>query len=242
MTVDDTMLEYVVLPGSPALRTLTLEGQIKRFEDTLRSRIFQPVHILLSTNNPDVDIAALAILNAIPEMLAQLQGYANESPTDHYRRGIEYIFPQRGHNVFDENELIQELMYGKLRSGIAHFAFVGERILLARDKENLSTIIIDKVDLGHMPGWTYFPPCMLSVNVPEWYAQIKKRVGDYISDLRDPTNDDLRSKFSERITRGDAPRKGEPTDCMCGPTRFCVRCADVKLPNSHIDARSVNGN
>jgi len=153
-----------------------------------------------------------------------------------YRKGIEYIFPDRDDNIFDEDELMDDLLYGKLRCGLAHFAFVGERILLTRGQGNLHSILIDAVNMSHMPGWTYFPPssCLLSVDVPFWYEQIQKRIGDYICDLRESTNTDLHSTFSERITRSDVPRKYMPTDCMCNSTRLCERCAEQKFPATHV--------
>ena len=85
----------------------------------------------------------LAILNAVPEMLAKCQGYEQKHTEEPfagktprlsaylYRKGIEYIFPQRHGNVFSDEELIDEMIYGNLRSGLAHFAFVSERILLS---------------------------------------------------------------------------------------------------------------
>ena len=59
-----------------------------------------------------------------------------------YRRGIEYIFPDRKNNVFEDEELIVDVIYGKLRCGLAHFAFAVERIPLSRNDENLCRVLI----------------------------------------------------------------------------------------------------
>ena len=250
---DGSLIPNNLLPGSPILKTFTMNQQIYWFEDSLRRWIFKPAKLLLDTGISDVDFAVLGILNAVPELLAKCQGYEktyinetfvgkNPGISEYlYRKGIEYIFPDRDDNVFEDEELIVDLIYGTLRCGLAHFAFASERIFLSRADKNLSSIGIDYVDVGTMPGWTYFPPSLLIlINVPEWYKQTEMRIGNYISDLRDPTNDDLRSKFSERITRGDTPRKGEPTGCMCHGNQFCVTCALEKFPNSHIDATICN--
>ena len=234
MTEQNSRHEYVVWPGSPLLKTYNIDQQIDWFEGYIDRWIFEPARSLLATNNTDFDPAVLAILNSIPDMLAQLQGFGNESAVSRYRRGIEYIFPNRDHNVFDDDELIKELLYGRLRCGLAHFAFVGERILITRCSDNLSSILIEQVDLGHMPGWSYDPPPLLAaVNVPEWYEQTEKRVGDYIKDLRDSTKTADRSKFSERITQGDTPPSGTPSGCVCNAMTFCVVCANVKFPGTH---------
>ena len=216
--------------------------------------IFNPVKLLLDTGDTNVDYAVLAILNGVPELLAKCQGYEqtydNETFTGKppglsaylYRKGIEYVFPQRGDNVFDDDELIDDLIYGKLRCGLAHFAFVGERILLTRGGENFGSVVIDAVDIGHTPGLTYFPPsCLLSIDVLEWYNSMVKRVGDYIADLRNGSNDDLRRTFSARITRNDAPRKGAATGCVCGPKGFCNNCADAKFPATHMNGGDTQG-
>ncbi len=256
MTTEDSKFEYVVLPGSPLLRTLTLEEQIYWFEDSLQRWVFRPAQLLLDTGNKDDDYAVLAILNAVPEMLAKCQGYVelyneesfnDEKPTGDekptcdkkptlavylYRKGLEYIFPDRDHNVFDDKELLDELIYGKLRCGLAHFAFADEKICLLRDCENLGSIGIDRAVPSHKPAWVYRPPNpLLSVNVPEWYKQTKKRVNDYLNELRDDSNKDLRKNFQKQIILGRGQRKGtSPTICVCGPKQFCFRCASEKFP------------
>ncbi len=147
----------------------------------------------------------------------------------------EFCFPNRDDNVFDDDELIDDLIYGKLRCGLAHFAFVGERILLTRGQGNLCSILISKVNMGHMRGWTYFPPsCLLSVDVLIWYEQIEKRMRDYICDLRNSSNKSMRSTFSERITRNDVRPSGTATGCMCNNTKLCEHCVDLKFPALHV--------
>lgn len=231
---DDGSFVYDLFPGSPILRTLTIDQQIKWFEESVQTRIFRPAKLMLDTGDENDDFAVLAILIAVPEMLAQLQGHEATSSTNRYRKGIEYIFPNRAHNVFTDDELIKELLYGTLRCGLAHFAFASEKIFVSRDYDNLSSLGIDYVKVGTIPDWTYCPPSpLVAINVPEWYEQTEKRVGEYISDLRDPRNGALRRKFSERITRGDAPLQGAPAGCVCGPKYFCVHCVDVKFPASH---------
>lgn len=244
--------KYDVWPGSPVLRTFTLEEQIDWFEGILQKHIFKPAQILLETNNKDFDLAVLAILNAVPEMLAKCQGYeemynkerlSDEKPTNEqckkpirrtaylYRKGIEYIFPDRDHNIFDDEKLVEELIYGKLRSGLAHSAFAGEKIQLLRDYKNLASVVIDGVPCKS--EWVYWPPnsfSLLSINVPEWYKQTKKRVNDYLNELRDDSNKDLRKNFQKQIILGSEQQKDTTTNCLCGPKGFCFQCAAVKFP------------
>ncbi len=244
---DDSLIPYNVLPGSPVLRTLTLDRQINWFEESIQRWIFKPAKRLLETGDINVDYAVLAILNAVPELLAKCQGYEQAYQFETfvgkrpgisaylYTKGIEYIFPHRGNNVFDDQELFNDLIYGKMRCGLAHFAFVGERILLSRGNGNFNSVVIDAIDVGHLPHMTYFPqPCLLTIDVPVWYSQMEERVDAYIRDLRNHDNDSLRLKFSERITKSDTPQNGEKSGCVCGPKRFCVNCAEAKFPATYI--------
>ena len=210
---EDRSVKLTPVPGSPILGNLSLDEQITWFDDSLQRWTFNPALRLLQTENPDVDFAVLTILNSIPEMLAKYQGF-EKSYTDKasgltaylYRKGIEYIFPDRDHNVFTDKEMITDLMYGQLRSGIAHSTFTGGRILISRDYENLSSILFDGAFGRRGNGLPKTLPLFLSVNVPEWYKQTKERVDDYINDLRDfddLAKDELRQNFSERLTRGN---------------------------------------
>ena len=221
-----------------------MEQQIDWFEDSLQKWVFKPAKLLLDTENEDNDYAILAILNAVPEMLAKCQGYEKTYNSETfcgnrpglteylYRKGIEFIFPDRDHNVYEDDELIVKLIYGKLRCGLAHFAFADERILLSRDYKNLCSIVIDKVDISYEPEWVYMPPNpLLSVNVLEWYEQTKKRVNDYLNELRDDSNKDLRKNFQKQIILGSGgQQKNMNPECVCGPKGFCFRCAAVKRP------------
>lgn len=251
MTAKDSKFKYDVWPGSPILRMFTLEGQIDWFDGILQKQIFKPAQTLLEANNEDFDLAVLAILNAVPEMLAKCQGYEEmynkEWPSDKepvsdekpkkptqkaylYRKGIEYIFPNRPRNiVLTEKEFFDELIYGKLRSGLAHSVFAGEKIRLARDGKHLYSVGIDGVPCKS--EWVYRPPSrLLSINVPEWYKQTKKRVNDYLNELRDDSNKDLRKNFQKQIILGSEQQKDTTTNCLCGSKRFCFQCAAVKFP------------
>lgn len=195
-------VKLIPVPGSSSLGNLSLDKQITWFEDSLQRWTFNPALLLLKTENPDVDFAVLTILNSIPEMLAKYQGFeksytakASGLTAYLYRKGIEYIFPDRDHNVFTDEVMIEKLMYGKLRSKIAHTVFTGERIVLTRQYPNLSSLQLPKGTKE-----------VLSVNVPEWYEQTKKQVDSYIDDLRkfdDPTKNGLRQNFSDGLTSGN---------------------------------------
>lgn len=253
MTAKDSKFKYDVWPGSTVLRTFTLEEQIDWFESILQKQVFEPAQILLEAKNEDFDLAVLTILNAVPEMLAKCQGYeemyneewpSNKKPVSDekpkpptrkaylYRKGIEYIFPNRPRNiVFTDKELFDKLIYGKLRSGLAHSIFADERIRLLRNRENLCSVVISEVEIQRKPEWIYRPPTpLLSINVPEWYKQTKNRVNDYLNELRDDSNKVLRKNFQKQIILGGEQQKDTAEDCVCPQKIFCFQCAAVKFP------------
>ena len=249
MKKERSMEKFYILPHSPILRTATLDQQIYWFEKSLQKWIFEPAKLLLDTGDESFDIAILSILNAVPELLAKCQGYEktyiNESieskrPSKSeylYGKGIEYIFKDLGENVFTDDELIK-LLYVNLRCELAHFAYIGEKIYLTRNKENLSSFII-KIPLDHIPGgWTYHPsPPLVSINVLQWFSKTNKRVGDYINDLQNPANADCRLTFSEHITCINSLKDNSSTGCICNDTQLCVNCALEKFPDSHLSAQ-----
>ena len=245
MTAKDSKFKYDVWPGSTVLRIFTLEEQIDWFEGILQKQVFEPAQILLEANNEDFDLAVLTILNAVPEMLAKCQGYEGRK-VYLYRKGIEYIFPDWPRDtVFTEKKLFDELIYGKLRSGLAHSIFADERIRLLRDRENLCSIVISEVKIQRKPEWIYRPPTpLLSINVPEWYKQTKKRVNDYLNELRDDSelredsNKVLRKNFQKQIILGGEQQKDTAKGCVCPQKIFCFRCAAVKFPIESLGEKS----
>ena len=204
------------------------------FEDRMCRWFLKPAEILLETKrgdgkeDPDVDFAVLAILNAVPEMLAQFQGCEDnykgnrgwqktwlwrslnpilqdivvsyiqkfrhsQGDNKHikkylYEQGLQYIFPWL-ENDKHKNQIMKRL-YGKLRNAIAHMGLTSTGIILERGIKNPIMLCQGRDS-----------KLVVIVNVPKWYEQTKKRVKDYISELRDPdpSKDDLRRKFRKRM-------------------------------------------
>ena len=171
------------------------------FEDRVCRWIFKPAKILLKTERdcgeeePDVDFAVLTILNALPEMLAQFQGYEYNYTGDPkhlkkylYEQGLQYIFPWLKNDKHKKS--IMKRLYGKLRNAIAHMGLTSTGIILERGIKD--PIILCQGRDNKL---------VVIVNVPKWHEQTKKRVKDYISELRDPdpSKDALRQKFRKRM-------------------------------------------
>jgi len=178
------------------LKIEDMDKLIDCFKDRVDRWIFKPAEILLEQKleekpeekDPDVDFAILAILNAVPEMLAQyLQGH-NKRGKPVYKKGLQYIFPQL--KAYQHKKLIMNLLFGSLRSKIAHVGLTNPPILLER-----------KIKDAIIPCHGRENKIVVIINVPEWYDQTKKRVNDYICKLRNESNTDLRCKFRKRITQ-----------------------------------------
>ena len=180
------------------------------FEDRVCRWIFKPAKILLAQKlekkpgekDPDVDFAVLTILNAIPEMLAQFQGHqSNKRNTEYlYKQGLLYIFPKLKNHPHEES--IATLLYHKLRNAIAHMGLTDPGIILERETKCPITLCCGNGD-----------KLVVIINVPKWYKQTEKRVDDYLNELRDDSNKNLRCKFRERMEKDEL--KNHPL-CLCG--------------------------
>ena len=207
------------------LQIQDIDKLIDCFEDRMCIWFLKPAEILLETKradgkeDPDVDFAVLAILNAVPEMLAQFQGcykgnrkwrkawlwrFLNPRLQDIvvsyiqkfrpsqgdkkylYEQGLQYIFPWLKNDKHKKS--IMKRLYGKLRNAIAHMGLTSTGIILERG-------IKDPIMLCQGRD----SKLVVIINVLKWHEQIKTRINDYICELRDPSNNDLRQKFRKRM-------------------------------------------
>ena len=178
------------VPGSPNLSKLNLDEQITYFEKRVNTWILEPAKTLLDTQNPDVDFAVLAILNPLPEMLAQYQGQSDKRVEERYRYGFKYIFGDQC------NEADVTRIYADLRSAIAHTTFIGPSIMLHRESANLTT--------NYFVVGNRIVKEATIINVPEWYERTQNAIDRYVSELKDTdssSTNELRRKFSERLSR-----------------------------------------
>ncbi len=187
------------------LKIKDMDELIDCFEDRVCRWILKPARVLLKQNtpcgekDPDVDFAVLAILNAVPEMLAQFQGCEEDYKDNKkhlkkylYEQGLQYIFPKLKNNKYKKR--IMKRLYGSLRNAISHMGLTSPPILLERKTKDPITLCCGRAN-----------KLVVIINVPKWYKQTKKRIKNYICELRDPdpSKDDLRRKFRERMERSN---------------------------------------
>lgn len=186
------------VPGDPVLSQLSIDEQINWFEAAIKKWIFDPVELLLETKqpngdpNPDVDIAILNILNALPEMLGQYQTGKQEGEL--YKHGFLYIFSSKQRLWMPK---IVDQLWNDLRSALAHTLFMGKGVILDRKRPNLSHAVTNHPQNSNF---------VVFINAPEWHEQTKKRVGDYINELRDVSKKELRQNFSDRIVASNSKK------------------------------------
>lgn len=161
---------------------LDVNQQILLFEKRVHTWILDYAKMLLNENN--AGFAILIILNAIPEMLAQFRGHVG-SVEELYREGLLYIFPeiQGEHEDFIINEL-----YSHKRNAIAHMGFTSSNIILNGQHPNLTLCNLNE-------------NTFIILNPVEWYNQVNKMFEQYIIELKDNSNKELRDKFAERMKR-----------------------------------------
>ena len=192
---------HILIPGSPLYARLSIDKQIDFFEYCVRHTILAPVEALLEKQEPLFDLAVLAVLNAIPEMLAQYQGATGDKPAL-YKHGLQYIFQDTlEKTITNVGEEIEKLLYINLRSAVAHSFFTGERVKISPGDPNLTAFLYE---FPEKDPTTHLPRGLLvnSINAREWYGKIKNALISYIADLRDESKIDLRNKFQQRIQSG----------------------------------------
>lgn len=168
-------------------KDLDLDQLIQQFENRTRHWILNYAGYLIDANSPQISndsgFAVLMILNAYPEMIAQLHGKSGDKESL-YREGLQEIFPR----IPDEDlDKVAKTLYPYLRSALAHMGFISERVILSLDYPNL-TLCRDPKDRI----------CII-VNPNEWYDQIMAHFQRYLTDLRNEANEELRNNFLKRM-------------------------------------------
>jgi hypothetical protein len=132
----------------------------------------------------DSGFALLGILNAYPEMIAQLQGVTGTKP-ELFTYGMLEVFPELKNK--DDVEKICHHLYSHLRSSIAHMGLTGANIFLNCD-----------IEFPIISG-NYKGAFAIVLNPHLWFMRICEHFSNYISDLRDPEEKELRKKFWKRM-------------------------------------------
>jgi hypothetical protein len=161
----------------------SVDEQIQAFENMYTVWILPFAQKLVEM--PDSGFAVLTLLNAYPDMIAQLHGKSRKFE-DRYKAGLLLVFPEIADR---ETDRICNHLYAYLRSGLAHMSFTSVGIMLSEDF--LDPIVIRSVPNG----------LLLIINPRSWFERIKRHFTDYISELRKPENHQLRQAFSQRFSK-----------------------------------------
>jgi hypothetical protein len=165
---------------------LSLEQQIDAFEKMYKIWILSFAEKLVDI--PDSGFATLMILNAYPEMIAQLHGFRGDKQ-ELFEKGVCLIIPK-----LTEHKKVKDIclhLYSYMRSGLAHMSFTSKNIVLTEDFPYALDIRIseDGAEIG------------IFVNPRMWFEYIRQHFQNYIDSLKNPSNVDLRMKFSNRLTK-----------------------------------------
>ena len=169
------------------MKGFTLEETIDAFAALYRLWILGFVEKLMNMPGtmPDAGFAILMMLNAYPEMIAQLTGHTGDKPSL-FKAGLVEIFPEvKG----DREDEVCTHLYSYMRSCLAHMSLTGENILLSED--------FPKALTAGEPGGKL----LVVVNPRKWCETILQHFDHYIEELKNPRNTALRQKFYERLQK-----------------------------------------
>ncbi len=170
-------------PNGPS--NLSMDELINAFENSYLQWILRFADHIIDTNGSG--FAVLTLMNAYPEMIAQLHGISGKKP-DLFQQGMLMIFPELKANK-DEGVICTHL-YSYLRNGLAHMSLTGFNIILTESIPNPLT-----------PG-EYMGSLAIAINPRAWLNRIKSHFNLYISELRNEENEVLRMKFVKRMSEG----------------------------------------
>lgn len=171
--------------------TQDLEQQIQIFHNRVRVWILNHAAMLINEN--DAGFAVLAILNSVPEMLAQFQGFKDRHGKtgnddgvikgDLYKQGLIYLF----HEIQGEyQDHILRILWNNKRNAIAHMGLTSEGVILNGDLPNLTLCKINE-------------ELAIVVNPKEWCQRIETKIEEYVNKLLDKSNTELRDNFRARF-------------------------------------------
>ena len=167
----------------------SLNDKITIFEDRIIGWIIE-VGQQVADKIPHSGFAVLLILASYFEMVAKFRdGYCSENKSKHYfKEGVRRVFPGSG---FVDADLT--LMYSELRSGLYHASITGPRVVLSRDFS--PPISIADTSSG----------CIVQVNPHTLPGALQKDFTEYIRELRNPANSELRRTFEKRFDWQGSP-------------------------------------
>lgn len=164
----------------------SIDDQIQAFENMYSVWILPFAQKLVEM--PDSGFATLTLLNAYPDMIAQMHGYNDQSHTakQRYTEALEAIFPEIK-NASVKDRSVSEHLYKFLRSGLAHMSFTSVGIML-------SEVIGQPIWLTEFQGQQ-----LICVNPRKWLERIEVHFREYLNVLRNPENKQHRQTFSARL-------------------------------------------
>ncbi len=168
---------------SGGVQNYPVEEQIDAFARLYKLWILEYANRLAEM--PNSGFAVLTLLNAYPEMVAQLHGIHVSKP-ELFRAGILMIFPEIRGEYEDD---ICDHLYAYLRSGLAHMGLTSFNIILNGD-----------IPVPIQPG-TLRGALAIIINPNEWLKRIEAHFESYINTLKNVDEIDFRDQFSARMKR-----------------------------------------
>ena len=155
-----------------------IDEKILVFEDTMSGWIFDICDEIIKL--PNSSFATIKTIVSIFEMIGKyVKGYAEDYQSKkHFFIGFQAIYPDK------YGEKAAELFYKYIRNPLYHSCFVSPNVFITKE-------------ISHPFG--YAPNNLLLLNIHVLLDDLKFAVHRYILDLKNPSNDQLRTNFEKRF-------------------------------------------
>jgi hypothetical protein len=150
--------------------------------DRLNGRFLEPIALMEGHGFAGFAVMALDCL-----LIETLQQFREGEPETPYKKGEEYFIRFLTKSPFGRffDEAMAQMFYRQIRNGILHQAETKETSLIHKRGPDLVKLTED--DKG------------LSINRDLFHEQLVQVIRDYIEELRNPVNSDLRISFRKKM-------------------------------------------
>jgi hypothetical protein len=165
-----------------------IDDKIDVFEDQVRGWLFEPARIM--TSHQHAGFAILTLCLSYFEPIGQFLDGKRRGSEEQFTKGLDHVFSPQPWLI--KRHVTKEL-YDQLRCGMFHTGITKGKVLITGMKTDPITVHFS--DNGSVAQITVQPWELLS--------HIEKHLSKFIAILRDPANEDSRTKFEARFeTRG----------------------------------------
>jgi hypothetical protein len=168
---------------------LSLDQKIEVFGDRVQGWQLDPAQELANKVSHS-GFAVLHVVMSYFESVAKFRdGFCSRGESSAYfKRGFEWVFQEVRQLPDERRDELLGMFYEKVRCGLYHTGMTGTRILLTGEIPVPIQINIKEADI-----------VVIAINPHSIVVPLRAHLSDYLRELRNPANEQLRRNFESRF-------------------------------------------